>query len=307
MVWNNILSRIDQIERKLTQKGIKVRLDNLKKIKNLAYISHINATLDFIDRIEKIFGQLIKEVDVEPIVGSGDVDLLMRINGEIYSFQIKARDVVGAYAGEWIKGHQWLNEYVLDDFGTFARLVKRKDGFEVLEMRKVSSVDDYSIAAVFEPIFRFKRRELNAIRKKVNEGSDQLKDSYGYKILVYDVRFAPILTEILIEKVKELFKKYDTLSGIILMRLGMGMYSRDVVPYLIPIPNHNSKKPLDRTFCKRLIYSQLDVELLEPRWLLSLPIKIDFRETGWQEFLDVRPGYRVFRKGVYMGPIFPPY
>ncbi len=57
MVWNNILNRIDQIEQKLTKKGVVVRLDNLKKIKNPIYISHINATLDFIDRMEKIFEQ----------------------------------------------------------------------------------------------------------------------------------------------------------------------------------------------------------------------------------------------------------
>ena len=246
-------------------------------------------------------------VEVEPIMDSGDIDLIMCIKGETYSFQIKARDVVMAYINEWIKGYQWFYERVLDDFGIFARAIKWEDRFGVLERRKVSSVDDFSIATIFEPALKYERRELNVARKKVKKGADQLKDSYGYKILIYDVRFAPISTDILVEETKALLKKYNDLSGIIFMRLGLENYTGDVVPYLIPIPNYDSKKPLKELFCKRITYSQLDVKLLEPKWLFSLSTKIYFEETGWQEFLDIRPSYKVYRKGVYMGSIIPPY
>jgi len=298
--------RINQTEQKLRRKGIVARLDSLRRFKNPAYAPHIDAMLDFVGRMVEIFDGLIEVVDAEPMTScSGDIDLYMRIKGRAYSFQIKARNIVEAYAEEWVKGDRWLNEHVLNDFGIFARLVKWEDRFWVLEKRRVS-VDDYSIAAVFEPTFRFKKRELNRMRKNVDKGSHQLKDSYGYKILVYDARHVPIPTEFLIVEAERLLKKYDVLSGIILIRLGMERYSRNVISCLISVPNYNSGRPLNRTFCKRLNYGQLDIKLSEPRWLLSLPIMIDVKEAGWQYLLDVRPGYRVFREGVYMGSITPP-
>jgi len=299
--------RVDRIKRKLRQNGIVARLDDLKGFKNPAYAPHIDATLDFLDRMVEILDGLIEVVDAEPMTSrSGDVDLYMHIKGRVYSFQIKARNIVEAYAKELVKGDQYLNEHVLNDFGIFARLVKWEDKFGILEKRRVS-VDDYSIAAVYEPTFRFKKREQNRMRKNVDKGSHQLKDSYGYKILVYDARHVPIPTEFLIVEAERLLKKYDVLSGIILIRLGIERYSRDVVPCLILVPNRNSGRPLDRTFCKRLNCGQLDIKLLEPAWLLLLNIKMNVKEVGWQTILDVRPGHRVFRKGVYMGSITPPH
>ena len=309
--------RIDLIEQKLQLSGTKVSLENLRRYlyadpKLLTELSPtFNATLDFITRLHEIFGCLIELVEVEPQYKSTyrDVDILMIINGKSYLFQVKARNFMRSRSTvSFIKDLNVLVNEELNNFGVFVKAVRCEDRFSILNRKTLKELkDDYSLAVIYEPIHMVEKYELKQAKDRLSKGANQLRDEShnAYKVFVYDARFLPAKTETLIAKTRSwlLERKFHHLSGVIYLRLGIRRYSRMLVPYLIPVSNRNSQNPLDE---KPYYYGQLQDTLMEPAYLLGIPIHIQVRTPGWNNLLEIKPGYKIFRKEKYLGSLTPP-
>ncbi len=76
-----------------------------------------------------------------------------------------------------------------------------------------------------------------------------------------------------------------------------------MIPYLILVPNRNVKNPIDIEPYRSKQSSDI---LLEPRHVFTVPIVIKIERTGWIDLLDIKPGFKIFRKNVLMGYFTPP-
>ena len=312
--------RLEAIERVLRRRGVDVNLDGLWKQLNaspelLALLSpHINASLDFIERMVQIHGPRLRSIEVEPRTTPGDTDILMLIGRESYAFQVKARFVIRSMPVinliATLSENKFL-ERTLSNYGSFVRvMVDDISGrMRILEQRSVNEVDDYSIAVVFKRVDNATvQYELKQIRDRIRKAARQLAEvPADYRVVVYDARYSPVRTSLLINATQQWLLDdsayFRRISGIIYMRLGSRRFSHELIPLLIPVSNPRSTRPLNE---RLYYYRQANYTLWEPHYILALPIHIYFKEVGWNDLLDIRPGFKVFRKGIYMGSISPP-
>jgi len=311
-------SRIGNIERKLKKIKVDADLNGLReqlkaRPRRLALISlHINAIVDFIERMAMLNKTRLKLVKTEVKNKKGDdIDIIMVIGRETYAFQMKTRNIIKSGTTNMLmKTVNIIMEEYLNDFGTFIRaVISDEDNHIILTDKKIiSKVDDYSIAAIYKYIGNnTMHKELKRIRRRLEEASRQFEGvSTDYRIIIYDTRYSPINTSTLINATQQWLIKdgyFQHINGIIYMRLGIEKFSYKLIPYLVPIPNPKSFKPIDT----RPYYNgQINDRLLEPRYMFILPIHIYIKEIGWNNLLDIQPGFKVFRNGIYMGSIQPP-
>ena len=304
--------RLRKLEQKLRSMKVRVDFNGLWKQlgarpRRLAKLSpHILAVLDFIERMVQLHGTELIEIKTE----TDGADIIMVINKESYAFQVKTRDpIMSKTTIKLIKSANRFVEENINDFGIFLRAIIDDSDNQVIvtERRVIDKIDDYSIAGLYKYIgVTTMQHELKRIRQRLREAARQLEGvSANSLIIVYDSRYVPVSTSHLIDVTRGLLHNEDFqhINGIVYMRMGIERFSRNLVPYLFPIPNPRSSKPLNERF---YYYSQANYILLEPCYMFILPIHIYIKETGWNDLLDVRPGFNVFRKGTYMGSIRPP-
>lgn len=312
-------SKLEAIERMLRHRKVNVDFSGLRKQLNanprlLAQrSSSINTVLDFIERMVQLHGPRLKSVEIPTSARTtpGDVDILMFIDNESYAFQVKTRCIIRSTP--MINMINTVNKFVeenLDRHGIFMRALfdNTSSRIRVIERRVIDRIDDYSIAAVFRPISDvIMQYELKQIMDRIKKAAQQLVEAQaGYKVVVYDARYSPIRTSLLLNTTRRLFRytsRFHHISGVIYMRLGSKKFSHELIPLLIPVSNPRSEKPLNT---RPYYYKQANNTLLEPHYVLTLPITVLVREVGWNDLLDIRPGFRVFRRGIYMGSIKPP-
>jgi len=268
---------------------------------------HVVATLDLIDRLLEIYGSKITSVEAEVNRKHGNIDLRMVINRMHCVFEVKGRYAI--ISEEFLNLINISRTFVdkhLSSFGVFSKAITDSKSIRILESKKYGTINDYSIGLLFLPINTIEHREVRRVVRKIKKGCQQLENSdEDYKIVVYDARYTPVSTELLIREAEKLLaKKYNShLNGIMYIRWGLRNRSKELIPYLILVPNRNVKNPIDIEPYRSKQSSDI---LLEPIHVFTVPIVIKIERTGWIDLLDIKPGFKIFRKNVLMGYFTPP-
>ena len=261
----------------------------------------ISSTLSFVEKLLET--SLCYDIEVE-----NRADVQAFLNGRFIIFEIKS---LYSFVADYFKTvSKWTQRFyndVLNKYGLFAKvlfLLSYKYGLQpyILEYRKVSTTHNASFGVLYFSLDALHQWTVPRIKSSLRHSYGQLKKATAkYRIAVVDMRYEGINEFKAYHYILKILrrKKYEKLSGVILMTFGI-KGKNTIGPKLILIPNPYAENTimgstLFKDFKQPLSYGR--------RYLLELPIRIRFKKTGWQNCLNIEPGYRIVHKGKEYGTL----
>ena len=260
----------------------------------------ILSTLDFVEELatKHVSGE---NIEVEFHESSGDVDVKAEVDDKITAFQVKSTYFTSKPWRQFLEALEDLNKEI--KFGRFIKATLARVGPTLIpivhEYKKVSDLE-YSCGAIYCPVDNFLSEAIRRINRKLQESHKQLKRvKADYKIAVFDLRYEYINEWDAYYYTLLLLRNYKSLNGAILIKYDINKKAHEAGVWFIPVSNLTN--PIDwKIILKKYA---LPSPNSGTKAFFALPAKIHFKTTGWQELIEIKPGYRIFYKDIYYGSL----
>jgi hypothetical protein len=173
----------------------------------------------------------------------------------------------------------------------------------IVERRQVSQTHEASFGVLYFSLEALQPWTYGRTKSALRESYGQLKYSSAmYRIAVIDMRYEAISEINAYNYILQIFhrKKYDKLSGVMLMTFDIGTSSHIAGTKLILIPNPYAEKQIDGS---SLFKNPKQTLSYGKQYLFELPTRIHVHKPGWQDWIEMEPGYRIVHKGVEYGTL----
>ncbi|MCW3132678.1 MAG: hypothetical protein N2V73_08185 [Candidatus Methanospirare jalkutatii] len=255
----------------------------------------ILSTLDFVEEFAKHVGG--ENIEVE---SQGDrIDVKAEVDGKIIAFEVKSTYFDSKPSRQFLEALEDLNKEIKP--GRFIKVTLARVGSALIpvvhEYKRVSDLE-FSCGAIYCPVDNFLPEAVRRINRKLQESHRQLKSvKADYKIAVFDLRYEYINEWDAYYYTLLLLCNYKSLNGAILIKYDINKEAHEAGVWFIPVSNLTN--PIDwKIILKKYA---LPSPNSGTKAFFALPAKIHFKTTGWQELIEIKPGYRIFYKDIYYG------
>lgn len=270
----------------------------------------IASTLAFLDAALRIMR--LEDIVVEPLVSEdGDIDVSPTIDGRNIAFQLKS---LFSFAAKYYQEiDTWIQHFydnVLNKFGLFAKVLFTSSSMDpsrlqpyIINRKRVADNLDVSYGVLLFDVKSLQRATLGRVRSATRKCFSQLKDlSVNYKLAVIDIRYDAVNEVDSFNFIQTVFqaRRYEELSGVLLMTFDLSAGGHTAGTKLIPIMNPHAKNPLDWGFLAR----DEIVFLNDKRFFFALASRIQYSHSGWHDCFHMVPEYVLTYKGKIFGSIF---
>jgi len=205
----------------------------------------------------------------------------------------------------WIKK---FNDDVLNKYGIFSKVLFTSSPYKkttilpyIIEGKKVSNNIKASYGVLYFDIDLFQYPTFKRVKRVTRKSYLQLRKSNAdYKIAVVDIRHEAIKEATAYRNICDNFhnKRYQELSGIILMALDVTRSDCLADTKLIPIKNPYAKTPID---WGSIFKNEIFIIHEGKKYVLNIQTMVHVSKPGWQEWISMEPGYMLMHKGVEFG------